>query len=150
MRYGAPERLLVKSGGLTTGNEAWNNTFFRRYYLRITSFHQLVLITTGEKKSQPQCFLPTSRNYPQVMTELALTFFFCKPLQGRKGPEEEFLQFLQSIPDLVPTALLSTAMIPRFGRVVIQILHCISASHTTAPALHSCSDFRPGAWVFPG
>ena len=49
--------------------------FFRRSYLRITSFCQRVLITTGEQKSQLQCFLPTSRNYLWVMTELALTSF---------------------------------------------------------------------------
>lgn len=120
VRNGAPERLLLKSGGLTTGNAAWNNNFFKRYCLRIASFCQWVLITTEEQKSQPRCFLPSSRNNPWVMTELALTIFFFKLLQGRRRPVEEFLQ---TFPDLLPITVLSAAVIPRFGRVIIQIMY---------------------------
>lgn len=60
------------------------------------------------------------------------SFFVClKSLEGRKGPEEEFLQ---TVPDLLPIASLYAAVIPRFGWVVIEILHCISAHQPHNPS----------------
>lgn len=88
-----------------------------------------------QQESQPQCFPPASKNYlSDGSTSIDFSFYFFSKRyhNGKREPEEEFLQ---TTADLLPIALLSAALICRFGKAVFPILPCISASQ-----LHNLSD----------